>query len=66
MLTRFWELRAGCLLFLARQHRHHSMTTLAAMPPIVITLALIAALSFPLSLAVPATVAVAIDGLAAS
>ena len=58
MPPRVWELGAGCLIFLALQHRSNLLGRLKAVPPRLVVGALMAALFIPLSHAVLATIAV--------
>jgi peptidoglycan/LPS O-acetylase OafA/YrhL len=58
MPPRIWELGAGCLIFLALQHRRRLLGRMKELPLSLIAGALIAALFIPLSHAVLATIAV--------
>ncbi|MEB3200380.1 MAG: acyltransferase family protein [Synechococcaceae cyanobacterium] len=58
MPFRFWELAAGCLLFLAQRNGFAPLQRLAGLPPLAPLLGLLAVLTLPLTTAVPATVAV--------
>jgi peptidoglycan/LPS O-acetylase OafA/YrhL len=57
MPTRFWELGAGCLLFLGLKHANHATRLLKNGPSLLATAGLAGVLFAPLSWAVPATVA---------
>ena len=58
MPPRIWELGAGCLIFLALQHRRRLLGRMKELPPSLVAGALVAALFIPLSHAVLATIAV--------
>ncbi|MFZ5880493.1 MAG: acyltransferase family protein, partial [Chloroflexota bacterium] len=60
MPTRFWEIGAGCLLFLGLKHSNRFPRALTLAPPLVITFAIIAVLFAPLHFAVAATIAVVV------
>jgi peptidoglycan/LPS O-acetylase OafA/YrhL len=58
MLTRLWEMSAGCLLFLGLQHSNRFICGVKNLPPAAVTIAIIAVLFIPLQFAVFSTVAV--------
>lgn len=58
MPTRFWELGAGCLLFLGLKHSTTLRRRLNGIPPLMVTTAIVVILFVPLQFAVPATIAV--------
>lgn len=60
MPTRFWELGAGCLLFLGLSHSDSFLRALKNVPPLAVMAAIIMVLYTPLRFAVSATVAVVI------
>lgn len=60
MPTRFWEMAAGCILFIAFQKRQGIEQLLERVPPSLVVLAMIAVMLLPLSAAVPATLAIAL------
>ena len=60
MPTRFWELAAGCLLFVGLREFGPRFCLLETIPTSLIAVALLGALFIPVQLAVPATVAVVV------
>jgi peptidoglycan/LPS O-acetylase OafA/YrhL len=58
MPARFWELGAGCLLFLLPQHPNKFICTLKSIPPLLVIAALAGVLLSPLQFAIQATIAV--------
>jgi peptidoglycan/LPS O-acetylase OafA/YrhL len=58
MPTRFWEMGAGCLLFLGLKHPSGLLVRLESIPPLVITAGIVAVLFIPLQFAAKATIAV--------
>lgn len=59
MPPRFWELGLGCLVFLSLQKKTWISDSLRKIPSLFIVILLVALLFLPLSLAVPATISVA-------
>jgi peptidoglycan/LPS O-acetylase OafA/YrhL len=55
MPPRFWEMSAGCLVFLALHRRAWISDYLQKIPPLLIGIAIIGVLFLPVSFAVPAT-----------
>lgn len=60
MPTRLWELGSGCLLYVALSGSIAGAPRLENIPPILPTLGILVVLFAPLSLAVPATIAVVV------
>lgn len=58
MPTRFWELGAGCLLFLGLKNSNGFFRGIQRIPPLLVTAGIVGVLFTPLQFAVPATVAV--------
>ncbi len=58
MPSRFWELGAGCLLFLAIKHARGLRRALEAVPPLWVAAGILGVLFIPLEFAMLATVAV--------
>ncbi|AFY33790.1 acyltransferase family protein [Calothrix sp. PCC 7507] len=58
MPTRFWEMGAGCLLFLGLKHPSGLRVRLQSIPPLVVTAGIVAVLFIPLQFAAKATIAV--------
>lgn len=58
MPPRFWEMAAGCLIFLAFQKRARIEQALEQVPPLLVVAAMLAVMLLPLSAAVPATIGV--------
>ena len=58
MPTRFWEMGAGCLLFLGLKHPSGLLVRLESIPPLVVTAGIVAVLFIPLQFAAKATIAV--------
>ena len=58
MPARFWELAAGCLVFLALQQRPLPGNTLERLPMLPVVAAMVAIMALPLQAAVPATFAI--------
>ncbi|WP_242055098.1 MULTISPECIES: acyltransferase family protein [Nostocales] len=60
MPTRFWEMGAGCLLFLGLKHPSGLLDRLERIPPLVVTAGIVGVLFLPLQFAAKATIAVVI------
>jgi peptidoglycan/LPS O-acetylase OafA/YrhL len=60
MPTRLWEMGAGCLLFLSLKHFNRFFRTLAKVPPLIVTGAVVAVLFVPHQFAVQATFAIVV------
>jgi len=58
MPTRFWEMAAGCLLFIGFQKRARIEQALVQVPPLLIFAAMVGVMFLPLSAAVPATIGI--------
>lgn len=56
--SRFWELGAGCLLFIGLRHSNGWLRGLESIPPLLVTAGVVSVLFIPLQFAVPATIAV--------
>ena len=56
MPTRFWEMAAGCLLFIGFQKRARIEQALEQVPPLLIVAAMVGVMFLPESAAVPATI----------
>ena len=57
MPPRFWEMAAGCLIFIGRQRQTRLAKALEKTSPLAVTVAMIGVVFLPLSWAVPATIA---------
>lgn len=55
MPTRFWEMAAGCLVFVGFRQRARLEQMLERLPPVLVVIAMIAVMLLPQSAAVPAT-----------
>ena len=60
MPSRFWEMSAGCLLFIGFQKRTEIERSLEHFPPLLVVAAIVAVMFFPVSAAVPATIGMVI------
>ncbi|AFZ44034.1 acyltransferase 3 [Halothece sp. PCC 7418] len=60
MPTRFWEVGAGCILFLSLKRSPTLLRSLQAIPPVIVTLAIIGVFWIPLRFAIPATMAMVV------
>lgn len=58
MPTRFWEMGAGCLLFLGLQQPSGLLVWLERIPPLLVTAGIVGVLFLPLQVATKATIAV--------
>lgn len=58
MPTRFWEMGAGCLLFLGLTHPSGLLVRLKSISPLVVTAGIVAVLFVPVQFAAKATIAV--------
>ncbi|MCX5945352.1 MAG: acyltransferase family protein [Cyanobacteria bacterium] len=56
MPPRFWEMAAGCLIFIGFQKRARIEKALEQVPPLLVVAALVGVMFFPVSAAVPATI----------
>jgi peptidoglycan/LPS O-acetylase OafA/YrhL len=56
MPTRFWEMAAGCLLFIGFLKKERVEQQLERIPPLLVISAMVGVMFFPLSAAVPATI----------
>jgi len=60
MPSRFWEMAAGCLLFIGFQKRARIEHVLVQVPPLLVVAAMVGVMFLPVSAAVPATIAIVI------
>jgi peptidoglycan/LPS O-acetylase OafA/YrhL len=60
MPTRFWEMGAGCLLFLGLQHPSGLVRSIERIPPLAAIVGIVGVLFIPLQFAVAATVVVVV------
>jgi peptidoglycan/LPS O-acetylase OafA/YrhL len=60
MPPRFWEMAAGCLLFIGFQKRARIEKVLDQVPPLLIVAAMVGVMFLPVSTAVPATIGVVV------
>ena len=58
MPPRFWEMAAGCLIFIGFQKRARIEQALEQVPPLLVVAAVVGVMFLPLSAAVPATISV--------
>jgi peptidoglycan/LPS O-acetylase OafA/YrhL len=58
MPPRFWEMAAGCLLFIGFQKRARIEQVLEQVPPLLVVAAMVGVMFLPVSRAVPATIVV--------
>ena len=63
MPTRFWEIAAGCLLFITFQKRTYIENFLAKVPPLLVLVLIIGIMYLPMSLATISTVTVVVLSL---
>jgi peptidoglycan/LPS O-acetylase OafA/YrhL len=60
MPTRFWEMAAGCLLFIAFQKRAKIEQALEQVPPLLVVAAMVGVMYLPVAAAVPATIGIVV------
>ena len=60
MPPRFWEMAAGCLLFIGFQKRARIEQALEKVPPLLVVAAMVGVMLLPVSAAVPATIGVVV------
>ena len=60
MLTRFWEMASGCLLFIGLQKRKYIEPLFEKVPPILVLACIIGVMYLPMSFATTSTVAVVV------
>ena len=60
MPFRFWEMAAGCLVFIGFQKRAKIEQALEQVPPLLVVSVMVGVMFLPLHLAVPATLAIVI------
>ena len=60
MPPRFWEMAAGCLIFIGFQKRAKIEQALEQVPPLLVVAAMVGVMFLPLSTAVPATIGVVV------
>ena len=60
MPTRFWEMAAGCLIFIGFQKRVTIEQALERVPPLLVVAAMVGVMFLPVSAAVPTTVGVVV------
>jgi peptidoglycan/LPS O-acetylase OafA/YrhL len=60
MPPRFWEMAAGCLIFIGFQKRARIEQTLEQVPPLLVVAALVGVMLLPVAAAVPATIGVVV------
>lgn len=60
MPPRFWEMAAGCLIFIGFQKRAKIERTLEMVPPLLVVMAMVGVMFLPVSAAVPATIAIVV------
>jgi peptidoglycan/LPS O-acetylase OafA/YrhL len=60
MPPRFWEMAAGCLLFLGFQKRARIEQTLEQVPPLLVVAAMVGVMYLPVAAAVPATIGIVV------
>ncbi len=58
MPSRFWEMAAGCLLFIGFQKREKIEQLLEQVPPLLVVAVMVAVMFLPISAAVPATIGI--------
>ena len=64
MPTRFWEMAAGCLIFIGFQKRAKMEQVLEQVPPLLVVIVMVGVMFLPTSEAVPATISmVALSGV---
>jgi len=60
MPPRFWEMAAGCLIFIGFQRRARIEQALEQVPPLLIVAAMVGVMFLPISAAVPATISIVV------
>ena len=60
MPPRFWEMAAGCLIFIGFQKRARIEQALEQVPPLLVVAAMVGVMFLPVSAAVPATISVVV------
>lgn len=60
MPPRFWEMAAGCLIFIGFQKRAKIEQALEQVPPLPVVLAMVGVMFLPVSAAVPATIGIVV------
>ena len=60
MPTRFWEMAAGCLIFIGFQKRAKIEQALEQVPPLLVVAAMVGVMFLPVAAAVPATIGVVV------
>ena len=60
MPPRFWEMAAGCLIFIGFQKRARIEQALEQVPPLLVVAAMVGVMFLPVSAAVPATIGVVV------
>ena len=60
MPTRFWEMAAGCLLFIGFQKRAKIEQALEQVPPLLVVAAMVGVMYLPVAAAVPATIGIVV------
>lgn len=60
MPSRFWEMAAGCLIFIGFQKRAKVEQILEQVPPLLVLVAIVGVMFLPLEAAVPATMAIVV------
>ena len=60
MPSRFWEMAAGCLIFIGFQKRAKIEQALERVPPLLAVVAMICVMLLPISAAVPATICIVV------
>ncbi|QCH15298.1 acyltransferase [Synechococcus sp. CB0101] len=58
MPPRFWEMAAGCLIFIGFQRRARVEQALEQVPPLLVMLAMVGVMFLPIGAAVPATISI--------
>ena len=60
MPTRFWEMAAGCLIFIGFQKRVRIEQALEQVPPLLVVAAMVGVMLLPVSAAVPSTIGIVV------
>ena len=60
MPSRFWEMAAGCLIFIGYSRRAWLEETIAKLPPMLLVTAMVGVMLLPLTAQVPATIAIVV------
>ncbi len=60
MPPRFWEMAAGCLIFIGFQKRARIEQALEQVPPLLVVAAMVGVMFLPVSAAVPATISIVV------